>query len=81
MKTRLPPELDMTPDGGFRAPPRPPLTTRIGAVAVVVALVLWFALALIPVVVIAAAIAWAAFRVQLWRNRRAARGARSVYRF
>lgn len=90
MRNRLPPQLDMTPDGGFRQPPRAPLATRIAAIALVVAvlagtlavaiLVFWFALALIPVAIIAALIAWAAFRVQLWRIRRAARGPRAVYR-
>jgi len=90
MRNRPPPELDMNPDGSFRAPSRPPLALRIGAVALVVAvltgalaaavLVFWFALALIPVAIVAAVIAWVAFRIQLWRIRRSARGQRAVFR-
>jgi hypothetical protein len=90
MRNQLPPVLDMNPDGSFRAPPRPPLALRIGAIALVVAvltgalavavLVFWFALALIPVAIAAALIAWVAFRVQLWRIRRSARGPRAVFR-
>ncbi len=59
---------------------RAPLTERIGRTAVVVAvlavllcvaaLALWFALALIPVVIVSSAVAWAAYRFQLWRARR-----------
>ncbi len=57
-----------------------PLAERIGRAAIVVAvlagllgaaaLALWFALALIPVVLAASAVAWVAYRVQLWRIRR-----------
>ena len=36
----------------------------------VAALALWFALALIPVVIVSSAIAWIAYRFQLWRMRR-----------
>jgi 4-hydroxybenzoate polyprenyltransferase len=90
MQNRRPPELDMNPDGSFRTPPRPPLALRIGAVALVIAvltgalaaavLVFWFALALIPIAIVAALIAWVAFRIQLWRIRRSARGQRAVFR-
>jgi hypothetical protein len=90
MQNRPPPELDMNPDGSFRTPPRPPLTVRVGAIALVIAvltgalavavLVFWFALALIPVAIVAAVIAWVAFRIQMWRIRRSARGQRAVFR-
>ncbi len=80
----------MNPDGSFRTPARPPLALRVGAIALVVAvlagalaaavLVLWFALALIPVAIVAFVIAWVAFRIQLWRIRRSARGRRAVFR-
>lgn len=90
MQNRIPPQLDMTPDGSFRAPPGPALTTKIGVVAVAVAVlagalsvaafVFWFALSLIPVVLVAGAVAWLAFRVQVWRMRRSVRFARGVYR-
>ena len=54
-------QLDMTSDGRFRTPPRLPVSTRIIAVAVVLAVVatglafaalaLWLAFALIPVAI------------------------------
>ena len=79
----------MTADGRFRQPLRPSLPVQIGLVAAVVAvlagaiaaagLVLWAALTLIPVAIAAAAIAWIAFRIQMWRVRRAAAGRRAVY--
>lgn len=57
-----------------------PLAARIGRMAIVIAvmagllcfaaLALWFALALIPVVLAASAVAWVAYRIQLWRVRR-----------
>ena len=77
MSNRLPPELDLLPDGRYR-PRRPPVVSRIFAWALVVAVLtgalvlaafaLWFALVLIPVVVVAGFIAWLAFRYQLWRS-------------
>lgn len=84
----------MTPDGLFRDPPRRagvPIVTRIAAWALLVAigagaisiaaLALWFALALIPVALGAALVAWVAFRIQLWRVRRRSGGLqRAVYR-
>jgi fatty acid desaturase len=72
----MPPEIELLPDGSYR-PRRPPIAARIFAWAAVVAVVaialmvasfaLWFALILIPVVVVAGAIAWLAFRYQVWR--------------
>ncbi len=80
----------MTPDGAFRAPPGPALPIKVGAVAVVVAVlagalsvaafVFWFAVSLIPVALVAGAVAWLAFRFQLWRMRRSGRFGRSLYR-
>lgn len=76
MSDRMPPDLDLLPDGSFR-PRRPPVTSRIFAWAVVIAvaaaamavaaLALWFALILIPVVLVAGLVAWLAFRYQIWR--------------
>jgi len=71
-------EIDMRPDGGFREPAKPPLAARIffwailvatitGAV-VIAALALWVALALIPLAIGAAIVAYLAFRFQLWRS-------------
>lgn len=82
-------EIDMRPDGSFEEPPKPPLMARIffwavlvatiaGSV-VVAALALWFALALIPLVLGAALVAYLAFRFQLWRAGGSLRGGR--YRF
>ena len=72
--------LDMTPDGQFRTPPQAPWAARILRYAIVVAvlagalaaaaLVLWFALILIPVAIGAALVAYAAFRWRLWKLRR-----------
>jgi hypothetical protein len=80
MMKQRPPLLDMTPEGQFRTPAQPPLAVRIGAVAILVAvltgavaaaaLVFWFALALIPVAIIAGAVGYLALRFQLWRMRR-----------
>jgi Flp pilus assembly protein TadB len=80
MMNRAPRYLDMTPDGRFREPPATPIATRIARTALAVAvlagvlsaliLALWFALALIPVAIVAALVAWVAYRFQLWRARR-----------
>lgn len=80
--------LDMTPDGGFRVPAGPKLSTRIIALAVIVAVVagavafaafaLWIALMLVPVVLLAILIAVGTLRFQMWRARRRAYGTRGV---
>jgi hypothetical protein len=90
MSDRYPPELDMLPDGSFRQPARPPILTRIFLWAVVIAVIagglaaaafaLWLVLILLPVALLAGAIAWLAFRVQLWRARNAATGSRNLWR-
>ena len=73
------PQLDLRPDGSFAPPPRRglPWTMRVGIAAGLVALVaagiagaalaLWLVLMLLPVIAVAMLIAWAAFRIQLWR--------------
>jgi hypothetical protein len=77
-------QIDMRPDGSFREPVKPPLAARIffwailvvtvaGSI-VVAALALWFALALIPLVIGAAIVAYLAFRFQLWRAGGSIRG-------
>jgi hypothetical protein len=70
-------DLHMTPDGRFVEPPATPWAAKIFRWAVVVAVlaaalalaavVLWFALILVPIAVSAALIAWAAFRWRMWR--------------
>ena len=90
MSDRHPPELDMLPDGTFRRPARPPMVTRVFLWASVVAViaaglaiaafVLWIALILIPVALLAGVIAWLAFRFQLWRAQGSASRRRNVWR-
>jgi hypothetical protein len=75
-------QFDMTPDGQFRRPPRVPISTRIIAGAILLAVVagglafaalaLWVALALIPVVIVAILVAVLTIRFKMWRARRAA---------
>ena len=75
-----PPKGPSFGDASFLPPfgaSKPPLAARIGRTAILVAvlagllcaaaLALWFALALIPVVLAASAVAWVAYRIQLWR--------------
>ena len=79
-----PPELDMTIEGEFRTPPKPPLLNRILIWAIIVAalagalvfaaLALWLALIILPVAIGAAVIAWAIYRYQAWRAKGAAGG-------
>ncbi len=75
------PTLDMTLDGGFAAPrTRPAWGLRIGVAAVLVAVVglavigaalaMWLVATLLPVVLVAGAVAWVAFKIQAWRMRR-----------
>ncbi len=73
--------IDMTPDGRMAPPPASGLSwpMRVGIGAVVVAVVaglaasavllLWLASVLLPIAIIAGAIAYAAFRFQRWRMR------------
>jgi fatty acid desaturase len=72
------PILDMTPDGRFRSPQKPPFAVRIAAVALVIAVVagglaaaafaLWLVFMLIPVVLVAGLIGYAALRFQVRRS-------------
>jgi hypothetical protein len=90
MTDRNPPELEMRADGSFRVPPRPPILTRIFIWAAIVAVIagglavaafaLWIALILVPVALLAAVIAWVAFRFQLWRAGSSIGGQRDVWR-
>ncbi len=92
MSDRVPPELDMLADGSFRMPPqppRPPVLIRVFIWAAVIAVIagglalaafaLWIALILVPVALLAAVIAWLAFRFQLWRARSSAGSQRGVW--
>jgi hypothetical protein len=76
------PVIDVTPDGHFVDPARPPtaLPAQVFGVAVLVAvlagaaamalLALWLALQLIPIAIGAAIVAYGVFRFQMWRARR-----------
>ncbi len=88
---RIPPVIDMAPDGTFRTKPsgmRAPLSFKLllgativavlAGAAAVAALALWIAALLLPVVVIAAAVAYGAYKYRNWR-RGASGAARSVY--
>jgi hypothetical protein len=82
------PVLDMTPDGQFRDPAAPPASVAILRYAIIAAvlcgslalaaLVLWFALLLIPVAIVAGVIAYAAFKWRIWRMRSSFRGHRDI---
>jgi hypothetical protein len=72
--------IDMTPSGEFLPRSRRlPLTARVGiaaaliavacAIAAAAAIFLWLASILLPVALIAAAVAYGAFKLQLWRVR------------
>ena len=89
---RIPPVIDMAPDGTFRTKPpgmRAPLSFKLllgativavlAGAAAVAALALWIAALLLPVVVIAAVVAWGAYKYRAWRRRGVTAGARSVY--
>ncbi len=81
-----PETIDMTPEGDIVPPARPglswPMRIGIGAVVVAVlaglaasaAILLWLASVLIPIAVVAALIAYAALRFQLWRLKGQATG-------
>jgi len=69
----------MLPDGSFRQPAKPSIATRILVWAVLIAVIagalslaafaLWLALAILPVALGAALIAYLTFRFQMWRRR------------
>ena len=77
---REPPTIDMLPDGTFRAPPRPRtvpfsaklmvgsvLVAAVAASIVVAALAIWVVSMVLPVLIIAGAVGWAALRFRRWQ--------------
>ena len=77
---KVPPTIDMLPDGRFRSTPQGlPLSTKLmigGAIVAALAgsvmiamLALWLIAMLIPVMIVAAVIAYATYRVKRWRLR------------
>ena len=88
---RIPPVIDMAPDGTFRTKPpgmRAPLSFKLllgativavlAGAAAVAALALWIAALLLPVAVVAVVGAWGAYEYRAWR-RGVPGGSRSVY--
>jgi hypothetical protein len=90
MKQHRPPELEMTLDGEFVAPPAAPIASRVFMWAVVVAVIagalsvaafaLWIALLILPVAVGTAVVAWAMFRYRVWRAQHSMGGQRNIWR-
>jgi membrane protein implicated in regulation of membrane protease activity len=90
MNQRPPPELDMTLEGEFVSPPKPPVTSRILLWAIIIAVIaggvslaafaLWLALLILPVALGAAAIAWAMFQYRMWRAQKSFGSQRNVWR-
>ncbi len=82
MFNRLPPQIDVLPDGSYREVPvrGPSLLTQVGRYALVVAvlagvialasLAFWLAISLIPIAIGAGLVAWAAFRFRIWQMSR-----------
>ena len=81
--TRIPPTIDMLPDGSFRQKPQPsvvPLSvkmmlaaavvTAVGVSVLVAALAVWVVSMILPVVIIAGAGAYALYRFRRWQNLR-----------
>jgi hypothetical protein len=83
-------DLDMTLEGRFVEPPRPPLLPRVMLWAIIVAVLagalsiaafaLWFALLILPVAVGAAVVAYVVFRFQSWRAQRSVGSQRNLWR-
>lgn len=90
MSKHRPPELDMTIDGEFVAPPTMPVSTRILVWAIVIAMIagalslaalaLWLALIILPVAFGAGIVAWGVFRYRIWRSQRSVAGRQQIWR-
>ena len=88
---RIPPTLDMTPDGAFRRPPQvgPTLSLKllVGAVLVamvaggiaVAAIALWLFSMVLPVLVVAGVAVWGLLKYRQWQLLRG--GARNLRRY
>lgn len=77
------PIIEMTLEGDFVSPPTPPspplgvrimmwavVAAVVALSALIVALTIWFMAMLLPVILIAAVIAWIVVRFQVWRGSR-----------
>ena len=86
--------IEMRIDGSFPPPPGAPLPMKIAGIALAVAtlagalalaalvvwLVLWAILVLVPLALLAAAVAWVAYRYQAWKRGGSFGGPRDVFR-
>ena len=87
---RIPPTLDMLPDGSFRRPPPAgvPLSFKLLVVAVLVAVVagaiavaalaIWVFSMVLPILILAGAAAWATLKFRRWQSLRGARNLRPL---
>jgi Flp pilus assembly protein TadB len=94
MNRRRSPVIDMRIDGSFPPPRGTSLPMKIAGIALAIAtlagvlalaalvvwLVLWVALILVPVALLAGFVAWVAYRYQAWRRGGSFRSPRNVYR-
>ncbi len=86
--------IDMRLDGSFPTSRRPSMPQKIAGIALAVAvlagalallallawLVLWAVLVLVPMALLAGAVAWATYRFQAWKARRSFGGSRDLFR-
>ena len=89
---RIPPTLDMLPDGSFRSASAPPnglplsfklmvgamLVALVAGAIAVAALALWLFSMVLPVLIIAGAAAWATMKFRRWQSLRGARNLRPL---
>ena len=94
MNRTRPPTIEMRLDGTFPPPRGASLPVRIAGIALAVAvlaggfallalvawLVLWAVLILVPMALLAGAVAWAAYRLQTWKAARSFGGPRDLFR-
>ncbi len=94
MRYRVPPEIEIRMDGSFPPPRGPSLPMKIAGVALALAtvagvlalaalilwIVLWAIVVLVPVALLSALVAWAAYRYQVWRRGRSFGGVRDLFR-
>jgi hypothetical protein len=90
MGYRIPPHIDMTVDGRFISTRRPNWPARIAGAAILVAVVaaalavaslaIWLLAMLLPIAIVAAAVAWLAYKFQAWRGSGITRDQRHIYR-
>jgi len=89
---RIPPTLDMLPDGSFRSAPPPmggvPFSFKLTVAAILVAVVagaiavaafaLWVLSMILPVLILAGVAAWVAVKFRRWQLLRGARNLRPL---